>query len=179
MTQLFVTDNIRKYSFDFLQSSPVTDITTYQENDNIDYTKAYSSMTGKNIERNFEPYICLFERHWNTYLERETKLFAEVYSKTVNGMIGVAFYVVNRLEFPDKMQIINDSFEKLKIDFPDVSWSQITVGFQFIDITDKIIIVIKPDSHHCWGKEQSTIDADETIGRHFVDTMPEEWKYKK
>jgi hypothetical protein len=139
----------------------------------------YSKMNNEQIENNFEPYIKAFEQRWNAFLDRENWLFAEIYSQPVEGMIGVAFYAVNRQKYPTPMQIVNESFEKLRELFPNALWSQMVSGSSFIEVLENVIIVIKPNSRHCWGEKSGLDDADDTIGRHFVATMPEEWKYQK
>ncbi|MDR2170683.1 MAG: hypothetical protein LBP59_11115 [Planctomycetaceae bacterium] len=137
-------------------------------------------MNDEFIMHNFEPYVRVFGQRWNAYLERENKLFAEIYARPVDGMIGVAFYVVKRQTFPDRMRIINDSFEKLKEDFPESELHQQNINHNsFVEVLENVIIVIKPNNRHCWGEEQGIVDADETIGIHFVTTIPEEWKNKK
>jgi hypothetical protein len=133
-------------------------------------------MNNVQIKDNFEPYVRVFEQRWNAHLERENKMFAEVFSRPVDGMICVAFYAVDRQKFPTRMKIIDDSFEPLKKQFPKIAWSQLNNGYPFIDMLNNVIVIIKPNIRYHWGEQTGCEDADETIGRNFVATMPDEWK---
>jgi hypothetical protein len=136
-------------------------------------------MNIESIESFFEPYIRVFGQQWNGHLDYANKMFAEVFACPVDGMIGVAFYAVDRQEFPNQMQIVDDTFEKLKEQFPQAYWSELTTR-PFIDLihSPDVIIVIKPYSPECWTEEQGIADANDTVGWHFSDTMPEEWKQR-
>jgi hypothetical protein len=136
-------------------------------------------MDNEQLESNFEPYIRAFVQRWNAYLERENKMFAEVFARPIDGMIGVAFYAVDRQEFSMLMQVVDDSFEKIQKQFPKAEWSQLGNCYPFIEVLSNVIVVIKPNIRHYWGESMGRDDADTTIGQHFVNTMPEEWKHLK
>jgi hypothetical protein len=133
-------------------------------------------MSGEQIDANFEPYARTFGQHWNGHLDKSDKMFAEVFAYPINGMIGVAFYAVDRQEFPELMQIVDDSFKKLQEQFPNAAWSQLHDGQEFIEVLKNVVIIIKPDVHCYWEDRMGGRDADDTVAHHFTKTMPEEWK---
>jgi hypothetical protein len=106
-------------------------------------------------------------------------MFAEVFAHPVDGMIGVAFYAVDRQKFPTRMHVVDESFEKLRKQFPKAAWTQLSNGYPFIDVLNNVVIVIKPNRCDYWGENAGCDDADNTIGQHFVATIPEEWKRLK
>jgi hypothetical protein len=136
-------------------------------------------MNSKQIENDFEPYVRAFEQHWNAHLERKNKMFAEVFAHPVDGMIGVAFYAVDRQKFSTRMQIVDDSFKKLRKQFPNAAWNQLVNNCPFIDVLNNVVIVIKPNNRDYWRENVGRDDADNTIGQHFTSTTPEEWKRLK
>ncbi|MDR3199588.1 MAG: hypothetical protein LBU34_17100 [Planctomycetaceae bacterium] len=132
------------------------------------------------VEKCFEPYIRTFEQLWNAYLKPENKLFAEVYSLPVDGMIGIAFYVVDRKEFPDRLQVIEQPYTNLQDQFSNLKLTWLEKGKLFVETLDKVIIVIKPVIQDFWSEKLAEIDANGTIGEHFFNTMPEEeWTNSK
>jgi hypothetical protein len=131
------------------------------------------------VEKCFEPYIRTFEQLWNTYLKPENKLFAEVYSLPVGGMIGIAFYVVDRKEFPDRLQVIKQPYTNLQDQFPNLKLLWAEKGKPLVEILDEVIVVIKPVTQDFWSEKLAEIDANGTIGEHLFNTMPEEWTNSK
>jgi hypothetical protein len=135
-------------------------------------------MDGADIEKNFEPYVRVFEQRWNAFIERENRFFAEIYAQPINGRIGVAFYAVTRQNFPGRMRVIDDSFDALKEDLPGLAWSHSQQWYPVITVLLNMLIIIKPNDRQFWGEEQGIEDADDSIWIWFDNTMPEEWKIK-
>jgi Trp operon repressor len=129
------------------------------------------------LENLFDPYIRQFTQRWNAFLEKEDKMFAEIYATSDDKMIGVVFVPVKRSQCSERMRIVNEESEgSITQRFPQVAWSERIGGQSFFDTLDTAVIVIKPNVRIHWTEEQGASDADDTIGSHIVKTMPKEWE---
>jgi hypothetical protein len=127
----------------------------------------------------FDPYTRRFTQRWNTFLEREDKMFAEIYATSDDDkMIGVVFVPVKRAQHSERMRIVDVASEgTIQQRFPEeVAWSERISGQSFFETLDTAVIIIKPNARLYWTEEQGALDADDTIGNNIVKTMPREWE---
>jgi len=143
-----------------------------------DYTDKYAPMDAdlSEVEDLFEPYIRQFTQRWNAFLEREDKLFAEIYALSEGGMMGVAFFIVKREGNPDRLRVIEESWEAMRCRFPKATWFDVIHGQSFLELLNEVVIIVKPNARCYWTEKEGEMNADDTIGQHFADTIPEGWK---
>jgi hypothetical protein len=136
------------------------------------------------LKNQIAPYIRCFSQHWNTFLDVNDKLVAEVYSdvysdvysESPDRMLAVVFTAIKREHRIDQVQIIKDDLKTLYNRFPTVIWSDYIPGRIFLDVVDEDIIVVKPNIRRCWTESEGSMDADDTIGMRFAKTLPKEWE---
>jgi len=138
------------------------------------YDSDSSVVTGRSereIEEYLEPYVRAFCQTWNTCLPDDEKIFADIFTSPVNGMLGILLYIVKRSDVPTpRMRLVHDSFCNESSGILESVLSRIVGGTQFSDVIDNLIIVVKPDSRAYWLEGFGEMDAAATLSIQFDKT---------
>jgi hypothetical protein len=133
----------------------------------------------QSVEEMLEPYIQQFACCWNTFLERDHKMFASVYVFAEHAKIVVVFTPIPRYARVGNMYVdmcAHAGTESFHQHGPAAVWEEARHQKCFLDVSDDAVIVVKPQDGGCWNKAQATADAAETIQKRVKETVPESWK---
>lgn len=146
------------------------------------YKPFYSSGAMKAVKNNdpswVENYIHIFCLRWNAYLGNDEEMRGEVHIGAHDNMLAVEFYVADKGD-PYDLKVKDNSWgsilEQLGKVLPQpMRISQIILdGFVNV-ISESGIILIKRNEKRFWTRSLAREDADATICKRMVDTMPEE-----
>ena len=134
------------------------------------------------VEKNelswIEKYVHIFGRRWNAYLDKDEEMRAEVHLGAHDNMVAIEFYPADKGD-PWNLKSKNDSWgyilEQLGNTLPQpMGTSQIVLdGFVQV-VSDSGIIIIKRNEKRFWTRSLAREDAEATICKRMVDTMPKE-----
>ena len=125
-----------------------------------------------------ETYIHIFCLRWNAYLGSDEEMRAEVHIGAHDNMLAVEFYVADK-EDPYDLKVKDNSWGSVLDQIGEVlpqpmGVSQIILdGFVHV-VSDSGIILIKRNEKRFWTRSLAREDADATICKRMVDTMPKE-----
>ena len=134
------------------------------------------------VEKNdlswIEKYVHIFCRRWNAYLDNGEEMRAEVHLGAHNNMVAIEFYPADKVD-PWNLKSKNDSWgyilEQLVNTLPQpMGTSQIVLDGLVHVVSDSGIIIIKRNEKRFWTRSLAREDADATICKRMVDTMPKE-----
>ena len=134
------------------------------------------------VEKNdlswIEKYVHIFCWRWNAYLDNGEEIRAEVHLGAHNNMVAIEFYPADKGD-PWNLKSKNDSWgyilEQIGKTLPQpMGTSQILLDGLVHVISDSGIIIIKRNEKRFWTRSLAWEDADATICKRMVDTMPKE-----
>ena len=123
-----------------------------------------------------ENYIHIFCLRWNAYLGSDEEMRAEVHIGAHDNMLAVEFYVADKGDSYD-IKVKANSWSAVLDQIGEVlpqpmGVSQIILdGFVHV-VSDSGIILIKRNEKRFWTRSLAREDADATICKRMVDTMP-------
>jgi hypothetical protein len=125
-----------------------------------------------------ENYIHNFCLRWNAYLGSDEEMRGEVRVGAHDNMLAVEFYVADKRDLYD-LKVKDNSWDPIlnqigKVLPHPIGVSQIIIdGFVHV-VSDSGIILIKRNEKRFWTRSLAREDADATICKRMVDTMPKE-----
>ena len=125
-----------------------------------------------------ENYIHNFCLRWNAYLGSDEEMRGDVHIGAHDNMLAVEFYVADKGD-PYDLKIKDNSWGSILDQVGEVlpqpmGVSQIILdGFVHV-VSDSGIILIKRNEKRFWTRSLAREDADATICKRMVDTMPKE-----
>ena len=134
------------------------------------------------VEKNdlswIEKYIHIFCRRWNAYLGDSEEMRAKVHLGAHDNMVAVEFFPADKGD-PWNLKSKNDSWgyilEQLGNTLPQpMGTSQIVLDGLVHVVSNSGIIIIKRNEKRFWTRSLAREDADATICKRMVDTMPKE-----
>jgi type I restriction-modification system DNA methylase subunit len=134
------------------------------------------------VEKNdlswIEKYVHIFCRRWNAYLGDGEEMRAKVHLGAHDNMVAVEFFPADKGD-PWNLKSKNDSWgyilEQLGNTLPQpMGTSQIVLDGLVHVVSDSGIIIIKRNEKRFWTRSLAREDADATICKRMVDTMPKE-----
>jgi hypothetical protein len=124
-----------------------------------------------------ETYARIFARRWNTYLDSETEMRAEVHLGAHENMLAVEFFPSSSSD-PWQLEPKTDTWsyilEEISTVFPQpMGTSQIMLDGIVHAVTDNSIIVIKRNEKRFWTRSLAREDADATLCKRMIDGISE------
>jgi len=125
-----------------------------------------------------ENYISVFARRWNAYLGDAIEMRAEVHVGAHDNIVAVEFYPADKTD-PWNLFPKNDSWpdvlEQIGKALPQpLGTSQILVDGIVHVVSDDAVIVIKRNEKRFWTRSLAREDADATLCKRMVESMPED-----
>jgi len=133
---------------------------------------------GKNDLSWIENYINIFCLRWNAYLGGDEEMRGEVHIGAHANMVAVEFFAANKGD-PYDLKVKDNSWGAIlnqigKVLPQPMGVSQIILdGFVHV-VSDSGIILIKRNEKRFWTRSLAREDAEATICKRMVDTMPKE-----
>lgn len=118
-------------------------------------------------------YIRAFTLRWNAFLEREDCMVAEVYRDA--SAVCIKFIPVRREPRPPLIIKSHTDLVEVKERFPALDWNNSDLNY--FDVFADGVFVIKANGE--WTTGHGDVDAEETIRKRFIETLPEEWKRRE
>jgi hypothetical protein len=125
-----------------------------------------------------ENYIHNFCLRWNAYLGSDEEMRGDVHIGAHDNMLALEFYVADKGDSYD-LKVKDNSWDSILNQIGEalphpIGVSQIILdGFVHV-VSDSGIILIKRNEKRFWTRSLAREDADATICKRMVDTMPKE-----
>ncbi len=125
-----------------------------------------------------ERYVYIFSRRWNAYLGNDEEIRAEVHVGAHGNMVAIEFFPAEK-DSPWDLKPKDDTWsyilEQLGKSLPQpMGTSQILLDGLVHVVSEQGIIIIKRNEKRFWTRSLAREDADATICKAMVNTMPEE-----
>ncbi len=125
-----------------------------------------------------ENYINIFCKRWNAYLANDEKMRAEVHIGAHGNMVAVEFYAVDKCD-RDDLNLNDDGWGRVLDQIGEalpqpMGVSQILLDGVVHTVSDSGIIIIKRNERRFWTRSLAREDAEATLCKRMVDTMPNE-----
>lgn len=124
-----------------------------------------------------ETYARIFARRWNTYLDSETEMRAEVHLGAHENMLAVEFFPSSSSEpwsLEPKANTWSYILEAIGAVLPQpMGTSQIMLDGVVHVVTDNSIIIIKRNEKRFWTRSLAREDADATLCKRMTDGVSE------
>ena len=125
-----------------------------------------------------ENYIHIFCLRWNAYLGSDEEMRAEVHIGAHDNMLAVEFYVADKGDAYD-LAVKDNSWGSVLDQVGEVLPQPMGVSKIILDgfvhvVSDSGITLIKRNEKRFWTRSLAREDADATICKRMVDTMPKE-----
>jgi len=125
-----------------------------------------------------ERYVYIFCRRWSAYLGNDEEMRAEVHIGAHGNMVAVEFFPAEkdaRWDLKPKDASWSYILEQLGMSLPQpMGTSQILLDGVVHVVSKQGIIIIKRNEKRFWTRSLAREDADATICKAMVNTMPEE-----
>jgi len=141
-----------------------------------------STGAAKAVERNelpwIENYIEIFCLRWNAYLGGDEGMRGEIHVGAHANMVAVEFYTADKGD-PYELKVKDESWgyilDEIGSALPQpMGISQIILdGFVSV-VSDSGIIIIKRNEKRFWTRSIARVDAEATISKRMIDTMPKQ-----
>jgi hypothetical protein len=134
------------------------------------------------VEKNdlswIEKYVKIFCRRWNAYLGEDEEMRAKVHTAAHGNMVAVEFFSSDKGDHWD-LEPKNDTWgtnlEQIGKTLPQpLGVSQILLDGLVHVVSDTGIIIIKRNEKRFWTRSLAREDAEATICKRMVTTMPKE-----
>jgi len=125
-----------------------------------------------------EKYVHIFCRRWNAYMANNEEMRGEIHVGAHGNMVAIEFYPVDKGD-PYDLKVKDNSWSYILEQIGDalprpMGTSQIVLDGLVHVVSDTGIIVIKRNEKRFWTRSLAREDADATICKRMVDTMPKE-----
>jgi len=125
-----------------------------------------------------ENYIHIFCLRWNAYLGSDEEMRGEMHIGAHDNMLAVEFYVADKGD-PYDLKVKDNSWSSVLNQIGEVLPQPMGVSKIILDgfvhvVSDSGIILSKRNEKRFWTRSLAREDADATICKRMVDTMPKE-----
>lgn len=122
-------------------------------------------------------YVLIFARRWNTYLDSDTEMRAEVHLGAHENMLAVEFFPSSPSD-PWNLEPKTDTWDYLLEGIGNalpqpIGTSQILLDGVVHVVTDNSIIIIKRNEKRFWTRSLAREDADATLCKRMADDINE------
>ncbi|MBK5274628.1 MAG: N-6 DNA methylase [Desulfuromonadales bacterium] len=124
-----------------------------------------------------ETYARIFGRRWNAYLAEGQEMRADVHVGAHGNMLAVEFYPADKND-PWELKPKDDSWSRILEQIGDklpqpMGTSRILLDGLVHVISNDGIIIIKRNEKRFWSRTLAREDADATLCKRMIDTMPD------
>lgn len=121
-------------------------------------------------------YVKIFSRRWNTYLDDSEEIRADVHVGAHGNMVAIEFYPADKDDLWD-LKPKDDSWgyvlEQISNSLPQpMGTSKILLDGVVRAVSESGVIIIKRNEKRFWTRSLAREDADVTLCKRMVDTLP-------
>lgn len=127
-----------------------------------------------------EPYVQVFSRRWNAYLEADVEMRAEIHIGAHENMVAVEFFPADKTDswsLSPKSNSWKEVLEKIESSLPQaIGVSQILLDGVVHVVSDDSILVIKRNERRFWTRSLAREDADSTLCKRMMKSNAGNWE---